>query len=282
MLVAQNIIAMAAISVASATRIVSATFPVDLYFRQLTVGTDFARGSSPVHAMARSMNNFVYVVGDKSSGDAAVIDAAWDPDGIEMLVKADNMTVKYHIATHYHWDHIGGKAQGVTIPGIKDWAARGLPVHISALELDAAAKQTGADRSQLFPLSDGQCMAVGRFGLEFIHTPGHSPGSMCVRVTTGGMHEESSATSPALEVTDLLLITGDTVFPGSCGRLDLPGSDPRIMYDSLRKLAALPDQLPIYPGHGYSGTSSTIGGEKTAGLLKDISREQWERMMVRR
>ena len=80
---------------------------------------------------------------------------------------------------------------------------------------------------------------------------------------------------------DVLLITGDTVFPGSCGRLDLPGSDARVMYDSLRRLAALPESLVIFPGHGYNGASSTIGAEKRTGLLRPMTREQWDRSMVR-
>ena len=73
----------------------------------------------------------------------------------------------------------------------------------------------------------------------------------------------------------------DTVFPGSCGRLDLPGSDARVMYDSLRRLAALPESLVIFPGHGYNGASSTIGAEKRTGLLRPMTREQWDRSMVR-
>ena len=78
-----------------------------------------------------------------------------------------------------------------------------------------AAKQTGLDEELITPLSDNQCMHVGRFKLEFIHTPGHSPGSMCIRVTGEESEGEGGVD---------LLIAGDTVFPGSCGRLDLPGS----------------------------------------------------------
>lgn len=148
-------------------------------------------------------------------------------------------------------------------------------------------------------------MSIGNYGVEFIHTPGHSPGSMCLRVTNG-INEEN--------ISDILLITGDTVFPvsifffffelflswfciavqmsnmwwlyffmtdwqGSCGRLDLPGSDKHIMYDSLQKLSTLNNSLPIYPGHGYGGMSSTIGQEKKSGLLQSFSREQWKSMM---
>ena len=102
---------------------------------------------------------------------------------------------------------------------------------------------------------------------------------MCIRVTdkVAGNSDEEEPSEPS----DLLLITGDTVFPGSCGRLDLPESDSKIMYDSLRKLAFLPDALPIYPGHSYGGSSSTIGKEKREGLLKSFSRGQWEDMMAR-
>jgi len=171
------------------------------------------------------------------------------------------------------------KSASLLDAGIKDWAERKIPVYISSIELEMAAEQTETDPSSLSPLDDGQCLKVGRFVLEFIHTPGHSPGSVCILVCDGEQDpkEESTQTS----ISNVLLVTGDTVFPGSCGRLDLPGSDPRIMYDSLRKLANLPDILPIYPGHGYNGVSSTIGAEKSVGMLRDMSRKQWEKMMIR-
>jgi glyoxylase-like metal-dependent hydrolase (beta-lactamase superfamily II) len=303
-----------------------------------------------VHEFARQMANFVYLVGDRRSGECAVVDGAWDPKGIVEVARSDGMNVTLHIATHYHWDHIGAsEKQGVRIPGLRDWVdphAQGsdlgsphapLPAFVPQWEVAAAAAQVGVDEALLTPLSDGQCMALGRFGLEFIHTPGHSPGSMCIRVSDrlrdgaalaaaaagaggggggggkvageseynnatttttegegeddgeGGAEETGGDDSAALPPpppppppSDLLLITGDTVFPGSCGRLDLPDSDPLVMYDSLRKIAALPDGLPIYPGHSYSGASSTIGREKASGLLRpSITREQWKRMMVR-
>ena len=79
-----------------------------------------------------------------------------------------------------------------------------------------------------------------------------------------------------------LALTGDTIFPGSCGRLDLPGADVDAMYDSLRALReVLDDGLPLFPGHAYSGESSTVGREKAAGFLRPMSRAQWRRMMQR-
>ena len=77
-------------------------------------------------------------------------------------------------------------------------------------------------------------------------------------------------------------LTGDTVFPGSCGRLDLPGSSTDAMFESLQHLReALDDALPLFPGHAYSGASSTVAQEKAAGLLRPLTKSQWRRMMTR-
>ena len=79
-----------------------------------------------------------------------------------------------------------------------------------------------------------------------------------------------------------LALTGDTVFPGSCGRLDLPGSSVDAMFSSLQSLRErLSDELPIFPGHGYSGASSTAAREKATGLLRPLTQAQWRRMMAR-
>ena len=275
----------------------------DLYFRQVRAGDQIALDASELSAFARQMNNFMYLVGDRRTGDCVVVDGCWAPDELAALAAADNMTLRAAIATHYHWDHIGGAvdlgrrggAGKVVVPGLAELLAppHDLPAHVPHWELDAAAAQIGVAPDALRPLADGQCMAVGGFGLEFLHTPGHSPGSMCIRVSAGlrgganATDGAANATDDAADATDddgpedVLLITGDTVFPGSCGRLDLPGSDARVMYDSLRRLAALPESLVIFPGHGYNGASSTIGAEKRTGLLRPMTREQWDRSMVR-
>ena len=77
------------------------------------------------------------------------------------------------------------------------------------------------------------------------------------------------------------VMVGDTIFPGSCGRLDLPDSDIDQMFDSLATLRALDDSLVVYPGHAYSGASTTIGREKANGLLRPFTREQWRQMMAK-
>jgi glyoxylase-like metal-dependent hydrolase (beta-lactamase superfamily II) len=80
---------------------------------------------------------------------------------------------------------------------------------------------------------------------------------------------------------DRLVLTGDTIFPGSCGRLDLPGSSVDAMFSSLSLLRAmLDDALPLFPGHAYNGASSTVAREKTSGLLRQMSMMEWQQMMA--
>jgi glyoxylase-like metal-dependent hydrolase (beta-lactamase superfamily II) len=262
------------------------------YFRQLAVGVVIARpldaqsdSEAELFALASRMKNFVYVFGDLELGVAAVIDGAWDIRGIERLVNADGLNLTAAIATHFHWDHIGTAdvdygAGG--IPGIRELAA--LPsvkhVYVPRWEIDAAAKQTKCARSALTPLDETTIVHVGRFTARFTHTPGHSPGSVCIAISersNQGAHGASSNDHDA----PLLLVTGDTLFPGSCGRLDLPGSDPKAMYDSILKLRTrFADDLTIYPGHSYGGKSSTIGREKRGGLLRPMSRAEWTKRMI--
>ena len=77
------------------------------------------------------------------------------------------------------------------------------------------------------------------------------------------------------------LLSGDTIFPGSCGRLDLPDSDVNAMFDSLATLRALSDGLQVFPGHAYGGASTTIGAEKRGGLLRPFSKQEFMRMFDR-
>ena len=115
----------------------------------------------------------------------------------------------------------------------------------------------------------GQRLPIGSAAggaLAVLHTPGHSGGSvcLCVHPADGGpMHS---------------VVVGDMIFPGSCGRLALPDSSTSDMFASLQKMKALPDNLPGYPGHGYSGDKTTILQEKRNGLLRDFSKAQWMQM----
>jgi glyoxylase-like metal-dependent hydrolase (beta-lactamase superfamily II) len=110
---------------------------------------------------------------------------------------------------------------------------------------------------------------AGRIRIQCLHTPGHTPGSMCLFVDGG-----SQGTADGRG----LLVSGDTLFVGSCGRMDLHDCSSELMFHSLQGLARLPDSTVVWPGHNYGGRSTTIGNEKRAGLLKKLSEAEWRTM----
>ena len=119
--------------------------------------------------------------------------------------------------------------------------------------------------------ASGELLTVGRVRLDFTHTPGHSPGSMVVFVDGNQPGRPGNGAG--------ILVSGDTIFPGSCGRLDLPDADAGRAFDSLARCARVyGDDVVVYPGHNYNGASSTVGKEKTAGLLRPFAKTQWMAM----
>ena len=111
-------------------------------------------------------------------------------------------------------------------------------------------------------------LGTGSIRIQCLHTPGHTPGSMCLYVDGGGVGDGRG-----------LLISGDTLFVGSCGRMDLHDCDSDRMFHSLQGvLARLPDTTVVWPGHNYGGRSTTIGNEKRAGLLKTLTKTEWRTM----
>ncbi len=187
------------------------------------------------------MQNFVYLIGDPETRDCVVVDAAWDIDAVLNTAAADGMRLRGALVTHTHPDHVGGELFGFDIPGVEKLLAKA-PVKVYVHK--AEREFLGGFGSDLVAVDGGDTVEVGRLTVTFIHTPGHTPGSQCF-------------------LLDGRLISGDTLFIRSCGRTDLPGSDPEEMYHSLtRRLGALPDDTVVFPGHNYGGTSTTIGSEK--------------------
>jgi hydroxyacylglutathione hydrolase len=188
------------------------------------------------------MANFTYIVADEESGEAAVIDPSWDLDKIFQTLKKNNWRAKYIINTHTHFDHVIGNEQMAEVTGAKIVQHKN-----SQLEKDIA-------------VSDGDTIKIGNIRLRVLYTPGHSKDSIC------------------LLFDDQFILTGDTLFVGNCGRVDLPGSDAKEMYDSLfNRLAKLDENLILYPGHNYGPTStSTIGHErKTNYVLQPRSKQEF-------
>jgi len=229
-----------------------------LYFRQLLSGRDFAVGD-PV---ASQMVNFVYAIGDRTTGECVLVDPAYAIDDLVDAVEADGMTVGGVVATHYHQDHVGGSMMGHSIEGVTRLLERvSCPVHVQAAEAPWVGKSTGIAESELTLHESGDSMAVGSVTVELVHTPGHTPGSQCILV-------------------DGRLVSGDTLFLDGCGRTDLPGSDPELMYDSLQRLAALPSDTIVFPGHRYSMPSSASmeAIRESNYVFRPRSKDQWMMM----
>jgi glyoxylase-like metal-dependent hydrolase (beta-lactamase superfamily II) len=206
-----------------------------LYFRQLLAGRDFARDDM----IARQMVNFVYLVGDRETGEAVVVDPAYDVQGIVDILAEDGMRLTGALATHYHPDHVGGEMMGLAIEGVPQLlTVCPVPIHVQADEKPWVQRVTGASDSDLVTHTSGDTVMVGEVPIQLIHTPGHTPGSQCFLV-------------------EGRLVAGDTLFLEGCGRTDLPGGDPALMYESLtQKLAHVPDDAVLFPGHLYSAEPS--------------------------
>ena len=168
------------------------------------------------------LQNFLYFLGDPSTKEIAVIDPAWDVD--HLLKEADKHAYKITcvLLTHGHPDHVNGLKELLS-------AYKNIPVFMSQHE----ALIFKPNVKNLQEVKPDQKLKIGNLEIRCLHTPGHSPGCQCFLVED-------------------ILISGDTLFIDGCGRCDLPGSDPKQMYDSLyHKILALPETLTAYPGHNY-------------------------------
>lgn len=207
----------------------------DLYFAQQMVG---------------EMANLAYLVGSRAERKAFVVDPAWDVQGLLDLAARDGIEVAGALVTHYHQDHVGGEIFGHRIEGLaKLLALQPMPIHVNKHEADGLVQVTGVSRSDLAVHEGGDLLEIGGIGVRLIHTPGHTPGSQCFLV------EERDRAGQ--------LVSGDTLFLNGCGRVDLPGSDPRAMYESLEQLKRLPDDTTLFPGHLYSPEGhDSLGDQK--------------------
>jgi glyoxylase-like metal-dependent hydrolase (beta-lactamase superfamily II) len=185
-----------------------------------------------------NMQNFTYILED-DSGEAIILDPSWNLDEIEQVITRKALTVKYIVNTHHHFDHTLGNEAISKITGAKI-----IQHESSTLDHDIS-------------VSDGHSIKFGNSELKVFHTPGHSKDSICL-------------------VGDGKIFTGDTLFVGNCGRVDLPGGSAKELYHSLHDiLAKLDDDLILYSGHNYgSTTSSTIGNEKQTNFVMQKRTEE--------
>ena len=192
-----------------------------------------------------NMQNFTYVLEDEETKDAVIIDPSWDLDLVIETLERNALKAKYVINTHHHFDHtIGNDAI------VKHTKSKILQHESSTLKNDIR-------------LSNGEKIKFGNSELTVVHTPGHSKDSICL-------------------VGDGKIFSGDALFVGNCGRVDLPGGSAKELYHSLFDIICkLDDNLVLYPGHNYgSSPNSTIGKEKkTNFVLQPMTEEEFVNFM---
>lgn len=174
------------------------------------------------------MENFSYIMG--SEGEAAIVDPGWEYKKLIKICEENNLEIKKILLTHTHYDH--------------------------AMDLKKIVKKTNAEvyvhklenlkdkDFKIVNIKDNDAINVGKIKIKVLHTPGHSAGGVCF-------------------LFNKKLLSGDTLFVGAIGRVDLPGSSEGDMMKSLKKLSKLADDIEVYPGHDYGEkASSTVGDEK--------------------
>ena len=179
------------------------------------------------------LQNFLYFLGDERTKEIAIIDPAWDVPFLIKEAQREGLKITQVFLTHGHPDHVNGLGELLKKFDV--------PVYISKHELQLFKPAC----KNLTEIEKGAVLKVGQISFKTILTPGHSPGCQCF------MYEN-------------ILIAGDTIFIDGCGRCDLPGSDPRMMYKSLYEtIRKLPDETLIFPGHNYGPAPyDTVGHQK--------------------
>lgn len=231
-----------------------------IYFRQLLAGEHVA----VVHPVAGQMANFMYLLGDPDSRKALVVDPAWDVASLVKIGRDDGYEIVGALITHYHPDHVGGDLFGTPVEGVARLLEEAAgPLYVNKHDAEGLKLVTGVSDSDLRRVDDGDTLNLGALAVRFLHTPGHTPGSQCFLIGDR-------------------LVAGDTLFVQGCGRVDLPGGDPDQMYYSLtQKLAKLPPETVLYPGHHYGPSeTSTLAEElRHNAYLRIRSLDDWRRLM---
>ncbi len=209
------------------------------------------------------MQNFAYLIGCKRTREVAVIDPAWDIDGLLNFINERDYKLAAALVTHYHPDHCGGSFGNNNVTGVAELLALNpVKIYTNKLEADGLKKVTGISDSDMKKVESGDRLKIGDIEVEFLHTPGHTPGSQCFKIKH-------------------TLVSGDTLFIDGCGRVDLPGSNSEDMYHSIQKLASLPDDTLLLPGHNYSQVPHATMAEtkriNTYMRIKDL--DTWKTIM---
>lgn len=194
-----------------------------------------------------SMGVCCYILSCPETRKAAVVDPGGDVGRILDAVSATRLEVEYIVATHGHPDHVCGNRE------LKEATGGKIVMHSADADFFGRTEVAGyfsmlgleASPAPDLRIEDGDRIGIGTEELLVIHTPGHTPGGICL-------------------LNGHNLLTGDTLFAGGLGRTDFPGGSQRELIESIHtRLLTLPDETVVWPGHGYGGTRSTIGEERT-------------------
>jgi len=195
------------------------------------------------------MQNFSYIIGDEESKISVVVDPGWEIDKILDIAKKHDLDIKFILITHSHYDHIDKVKEMVNATDAVVYVHEDDSLEIKKLNIEKIKK-----------IKDNEFINIGKIKVKVIHTPGHSPGSVCY-------------------LFDNKLITGDMLFVEAIGRVDLPGGDIEKMFNSLQKLKELNDDIEVYPGHDYGSIPhSTIKHEKENNPYMKSSKEEFFRI----
>jgi hydroxyacylglutathione hydrolase len=181
------------------------------------------------------LQNFNELIADPATRECAVVDPAYEVDRLLKLAQERDWRITTVLVTHTHHDHVDGVAALC--------AATGAVARVGAGE--AGPLKAAAPDAAIRPVADDEIIAIGNQSIRAISTPGH---------TIAGTSY----------YTGKEVITGDTLFVGGCGRTDFPGGHAPTLWRSLQRIAALPEETRVYPGHDYGQTpTSTVGWERT-------------------
>ena len=168
-----------------------------------------------------------YILHQEDSSSCVVIDPGYTPEVILDFLAGKGLKLEAILLTHGHFDHVGA---------VRDLAAEtGCKVYLNPDDLSMPPRMTAGPLYYTDTYSDGDTLSPAGIPFQVLSTPGHTPGSVCL-------------------IAENFLFSGDTLFAGSCGRTDLPGGSRRAIRESLRRLAAIPQDYSVHPGHGESTT----------------------------
>ncbi len=194
-----------------------------------------------------SMGVCCYLVGCEQTRQGLIIDPGGDEERILAACNKKNLTIKYIVNTHGHPDHVCGNARLKAATGAEIVMHVDEAAFIARPEIEQYFSMLGLTPS---PPPDrtvvhGETIDAGTVSLKVLHTPGHTPGGICLYSAPD-------------------LFSGDTLFAGGVGRTDFPGGSTDQLLESIKEqLLTLPDDTVVWPGHGYGGEQSTIGAERT-------------------